>query len=260
MCDTIYEFAESPCEIVILSCGNPSVTASPCQLPLHEGAFEVFMGQCVKRIYLKGGLSVVRVDNYRIQAQQAKARFLTYDQQKLAEKMGMETDADHLYIPMLRQRYRICRATGDMERQTAQGWVDGNSHGEVMTLLDLLCDSREDRFLSGWWKNMTSFGLMFHQNLLEDQRDVWAERFQNDQAGFRRACGALGGEPFPNGDIAYAIELFDGLKIVAQLWLGDEEFPPNLRFLWDENALQYIRYETMYFARGLLLQRLEENM
>ena len=51
---------------------------------------------------------------------------------------------------------------------------------------------------------------------------------------------------------------FDGLPIVIQLWLGDEEFPPSLRFLWDENALMYLRYETMYYAKGLLLQRLKE--
>lgn len=62
------------------------------------------------------------------------------------------------------------------------------------------------------------------------------------------------------GDAAYAIELFDGLSIVVQLWLGDEEFPPNLRFLWDENALDYIRYETMYFAKGMLLERIREEM
>ena len=44
------------------------------------------------------------------------------------------------------------------------------------------------------------------------------------------------------------------------LRLGDEEFPPGLRFLWDENALMYIRYETMYYAKGLLLQRLAEKL
>ena len=69
----------------------------------------------------------------------------------------------------------------------------------------------------------------------------------------------MGGTPLPQGDVAYAIELFDSLSIGIQLWLGDEEFPPSLRFLWDENALMYIRYETMYYARGLLLQRLAEK-
>ena len=63
-----------------------------------------------------------------------------------------------------------------------------------------------------------------------------------------------------SNDAAYAIELFDGLCIALQLWLGDEEFPARLRFLWDENALMYLKYETMYFARALLLRRLEKIM
>lgn len=201
-----------------------------------------------------------RTDNYLIQARQAKDWFLTYDQQKLVEKLHLEADEQFLYTTLLRRPYRIRRTTGDLERLEGGSWVDANSYEEVMTLLDLVCDSREDRFLSGRWKNMSAFGLMFHQNLLEHERDPWAEKFQNDLAGFHRACLALGGTPLPNGDAAYAIELFDGLPIALQLWLGDEDFPANLRFLWDENAKMYIRYETMYFARALLLRRLAEEM
>lgn len=203
---------------------------------------------------------MARTNNYLIQARQAKARFLTYDQSRLIAKLNLRSDGEYLYVPMLGQTYRISRTSGDMQRQTAGDWVDGNSYDEVMTLLDLLCDSREDRHISGRWKNMTSFGLMFHQNLLEEQKDPWAEKFQADPEGFRKACLALDGTPLPNGDIAYAIELFDGLPIAVQLWFGDDEFPPNLRFLWDENALMYIKYETMYFAKGMLLSRIEEQM
>lgn len=174
--------------------------------------------------------------------------------------MKLEADDTYLYIPMFSQKYRIHRKTGRMDRLAASGWVSANSHGEVMTLLDLLCDSREDRFLSGRWKAMTAFGLMFHQNLAETTQDPWADRFEKDPENFRRACEALGGHPVPVGDIAYAIELFDGLEILVQLWFGDEEFPASLRFLWDENALMYLKYETMWYAKGLLLERLKEHL
>ena len=203
---------------------------------------------------------MARTNNYLIQAQQAKQRFLTYDSQALIRKLTLKADEDFLYVPILCQTYRIRRTTGDIDRFTGTAWVDANSYEEVMTLLDLVCDSREDRHLSGRWKNMSAFGLQFHQNLLEGTRDPWAEAFQADQEGFRRACIALGGKPLPNGDIAYAIELFDGLPVAIQLWLGDEEFPPSLRLKWDENAGMYIRYETMYFAKALLLDRIAEEM
>lgn len=201
-----------------------------------------------------------RKDNYRIQADQAKQHFLTYDQEKLVDKLKLKADGQFLYTALFSREYRICRATGDMERWEAAGWVDANSFEEVMTLLDLICDSKEDRFISGRWKNMRDFGLMFHQNLLENRKDPWASLFQDRPDDFCRACEALGGEKLPNGDIAYSMEVFDGLPIMLQLWFGDEEFPPNLRILWDENALMYLRYETMYFARGLLFAILKEKM
>ena len=199
-------------------------------------------------------------DNYQIQAAQAKQRFLDYDQQKLIGKLKLAADGLYLYPVLLGNTYRLSRKSGDLERLTGDAWVDANTFAEIMTILDLVCDSREDRFLSCRWKNMPDFGLMFHRSLLEESRDPWAERFDADPEGLRRACLAMGGIPIPQGDVAYAIELFDGLCIGIQLWLGDEEFPPSLRFLWDENALMYIRYETMYYARGLLLQRLAEKM
>ena len=126
-----------------------------------------------------------------------------------------------------------------------------------MTLLDLLCDSREDRFLTGNWKSMQAFGNQIHRNLLEQPRDAAAERFAKNMDRFELACRSLGGTAVPMGDMGFAIELFDGLKIAVALWRADEDFPAALRYYWDENALMYIRYETMYYAVDLLRSRLK---
>lgn len=201
---------------------------------------------------------MARVNNYLIQAQQAKALFLRYDQQKLIEKLKLRSDEQYLYVNLLCKLYRINRTTGDLERQE-EAWVDANTFEEVLTLMDLVCDSRPDRYLSCRWKNMLSFGHMFHQNLLEE-RNPFAEMIQENQEAFRRACTALGGKPLPNGDIAYAFEVFDGLPIAIQFWEGDEEFPPSVRYMWDENALMYLRYETMYYAVNLLKERIDKQM
>ena len=201
-----------------------------------------------------------RTNNYIIQAQQAKRRFTTYDQSRIIAKLKLRHDKEYLYTAMLSEAYRIHRETGEIFRETENGWIPTEDFGEVMTLLDLLCDSREDRFLTGKWKSLTDFGLMFHRSLLEGKADPWAESFESDPEGFRKACLSLGGKPFPKGDIAYTIELFDGLSILIQLWFGDEEFPACLRFLWDENALMYLKYETMHFAKGLLLEKIRERM
>lgn len=200
-----------------------------------------------------------RRDNYAIAAEQARRRFLQYDQQALARKLKADMDDTWLYTAMLSQPYRIRRDTGEISRFCQNRWIDANSFQETLTLLDLVCDSREDRHPSGRWKNMNDFGHGFHQPLLE-RRDPLARQFQRDSQAFARACRALGGEKHPLGDEAYSMEVFDGLRLLLQLWFGDEEFPARLRFLWDENALMYLKYETMYYAVALVQQRILENM
>jgi hypothetical protein len=71
----------------------------------------------------------------------------------------------------------------------------------------------------------------------------------------------LGDRPESSGaDIGYTLELVDGLRIFVQLWHGDEEFAPRVRCLWDENTKMYLRYETTWYAVGLLMGRIREEM
>ena len=200
-----------------------------------------------------------RRDNYAITVQRAKTLFLEYDQQALARKLGAELDEEYFYVRFLSEAYRICRTTGDFSRFCNGSWVDANSFEEVLTILDLVCDSKEDRHPSGSWKNMRDFGHGFHQQMLE-QRDPWAEFFQQKPEQFAGACESLGGEKYPLGDVAYSIPVFDDLQLLVQLWFGDEEFPAQLRYLWDGNALMYLRYETMFYAVPLVLKRIKERM
>lgn len=198
-------------------------------------------------------------NNYYLQTLQAKQRFLSYDQSALIRKLDLTADENYLYVNFLCKPHRIDRTTGDLFRSTQQTWQPADTHSEVMTLLDLVCDSREDRFLTGRWKQMSSFGLLFHRELLEG-RDATADGFSRNLPSLHRACQRLGGIPMPTGDVSYAIELFDGLRSWLQFWQGDDEFPHQIRYLWDENALMYLKYETMYFAVNLLLRRLREEM
>lgn len=199
------------------------------------------------------------VDNYRLQVEGAKKYFLRYDQEKLIRKLKLKADEDYLYTRMLGKDYRIHRSSGTVERLDTD-WTETNAHGEVMTLLDLVCDSREDRFVSGEWQNMNNFSAVYHRSLMEDQGDPFAQNVQDHRDAFCRACEALSGVPGPGGDVSYALPLFDGLPVAVQFWEGDDEFPPRVRWLWDENALMYLKYETMWFALGLLKNRIREQM
>ena len=200
-----------------------------------------------------------RVNNYLIQASQAKERFLTYDQQKLVDKFRLDADEMYIYVNLLCKPYRIQRDTGHMEFFDGAIWQDGNSYVEVMTVLDLLCDSRDDRRCTGKLASMASFGRIFYRSSYDDKPDPAAQWIQENLESFREACAQLG-TPIPGGDFGFAFELFDGLRMGLHFWEGDEEFAPRLRFLWDENALQYLRFETMHMAASLLLKSLKEKM
>lgn len=198
-------------------------------------------------------------DNYRLQVEAAKKYFLRYDQQQLIKKLDLQQDEHYLYTRMLSKDYRIHRQSGNVER-LEDTWQETNDHSQVMTLFDLVCDSRPDRWPARRWQNMTNFGRVFHRSLMETQSDPFAQSIQDNPAGFRRACENLGGTPGPGGDISYALPFFDTLTVAIQFWEGDDEFPPRVRWLWDENALMYLKYETMWFALGLLRSTLRAEM
>lgn len=192
------------------------------------------------------------MDNYDLQRQAAQKRFLTYDQQVILDKFHLEADDRWLYTKMFSIPYRLCRRTGLLERQMGGRWEDANTFNEVLTLLDALCDAKDDRHLAGAFQSTQAFDNQFHSGLLELTDDPLAAAFDRDIAGFHRACQALEGRTVSGGDAAYAIELLDGLEVMVQFWFADEDFPAQLQFFWDKNALQYLRYETMYYALGLL--------
>ena len=196
-------------------------------------------------------------DNYQIQMQNAQKFFLRYDQEKLIQKLHLHADEDYLFVILFRTLYRINRKTGSFECYRGV-WQDSNIFGVVMTVLDILCDSKEDRLPTGHWVSTQHFGKHIHTGLLEPEEDPLATAFDKTPGAFRKACLALGGHPIAGGDEAYAVEVMDGLEIGIHFWYGDDEFPAQLRFYWDENAPMYLKYETMHYTLGYLRSLLKQ--
>ena len=84
-------------------------------------------------------------DNYAIQAEDARLRFLTYDQ----SAMPVQKDAKYLYLPFCGFDYRISRADGHIFRRVGDNWLPADSHGEVLTIFDYLCDAKPHRTPAG---------------------------------------------------------------------------------------------------------------
>lgn len=198
-----------------------------------------------------------KIDNYQIQAQRARQRFLTYDQQQIIAKSPLTFDDDYLYLPVLDRTCMIRRQTGELFWQECGVCTPSHDPCDAMTIFDYLCDSRRDRYLSGEFIAMANFGHQFHSGLLESGAPSALERrADQDLPGFCRVCRALGGEPVTGGDAGFRLRFFPDLPVVLRFWASDEEFPAQLRFYWDKNTLFYLRYETMYYALGILQSRL----
>ena len=138
-----------------------------------------------------------RRDNYRIQLEQAKQRFLTYDQQELIGRCRLGYDSAYFYFRFLSEEHRICRVSGDMERFHGGCWVDANSFGEIMTVLDWLCDSREDRYIANRWVNVVNQSFSVHRSLQEDGPDPNADFLTGIQMPLRQPVKRCGGRRCP---------------------------------------------------------------
>ena len=197
-------------------------------------------------------------DNYAIQVEQAKKLFLTYDQTAIIRKLDLEADEDYLYLPFLGCTYRIHRATANVEKREGDGpYGDGNSFNEVLTIFDALCYSRADGQLSGQWVSLSALGGGVHNPATVDSIFLRASEalsaYQNNLAA---ALESLGGTRMPQGEPGYRLDVFPFLPLYFQYWRADEEFPAQVRLLWDANTTDFIHYETAYYLANFFFTRL----
>ena len=198
-----------------------------------------------------------RKNNYEIQAGQARKLFCAHDLDAVARAHGLRTDGDFLYLRLLSEDYRVSRADGYIARRDSGAWLPADGFDETLTIFDLLCDAKPGRRAAGAWKTTLDFGGQVHRGLMEPNRaDALELLYDRRPELLERACLRLGGTPMAGADVSFSLPFCEELRIAVQFWHGDDEFAPRLRVLWDANADQYLRYETMYYAIGLLKSRL----
>ena len=200
-----------------------------------------------------------RPNNYAVMEEQARLRFLTYDQSQILAKSPVKFDESYIYLPVFDSVSRVSRATGHVTWLERGEYRPGPRQHDTLTVYDYLCDAAPDRALSGTWRSHAALGSHVHSGLTEEASPLETTIDHNPDT-FQQVCTALGGVPFPHCDIGFTLKLFPDLPITLQFWHSDEEFPPRLRFLWDSNTTQFIRYETTYFAIGLIQARLTALM
>ncbi len=198
------------------------------------------------------------INNYALALQNARKYFLEWNQTEIIERGQLRADERFLYLNFLAQPFRIRRDTGEVENL-----VLGQAAGfeESLSIYDYLCRIGPLPRMEGELRSAGSLrhaGQSSPSEVRLHQRQ--ADYLQAHRSALEPALARLSLAPFPQGDYACRFAVFDALSAVFQFWEGDEEFPPSVRFLWCENVLDFLKFETLYYVMGCFFHRLESQM
>ncbi len=196
------------------------------------------------------------MDNYAIALQNAKRHFCTYDPQKLVAQSPAWLRDGKICTCFLGEDVEIEVGTGEIT-------VGGQPANfcQALTVFDWLCDRKKDAWALWEYCPITSLpGVLVSGSGLVIRTDALAEKIDRNPEAFERACRALGGAPMFTADIAYELPVFPDMGMALKFYHADEDFPASLTFLWDQNILCFIRYETVYYLASCVRDRLEKAM
>ena len=201
-------------------------------------------------------------NNYEQMRDKMRGAFLQYDQQKMIDKFHLDHDAAYLYLTFLSRAYRIDRSTG-VVTWSDDGFVQTTEadYNESMTIYDVLCYSKDDCRLAGRFCPLhAAKGCASTVRVGGDLFQPAAKQFQGRTELLQKALWTLGSPSPLGGDVSAEIRVFPFLPVVVQFWDADEEFPASFTMLYDENILDYMHFETVFFMTAHLLARLQETV
>ena len=199
------------------------------------------------------------ISNYEQTRNRMRQAFLKYDQRKMTEKFHLKQDEQYLYVNFCSRNYGIERGTG-----TVVWWKDGSrieaDFNVSMTIYDVLCCSAQDCHPAGRYCSLyAAKGCVKTVQVGDKLFQPTAEYFSGRLDLLRAVCSRLGQLSSIKGDLSAVIPVFDFLPVCLRFWDADEEFPASLQILYDENILDFMRFETVFYMTDHLLGRLKET-
>jgi len=196
------------------------------------------------------------MDNYEISRDRAQDYFLNFDQNALIQTWNLSHDTDTLMLEFFGKPYTICRKTGMITCDDTQAGFE-----ETLTLFDLLCHQDGSATASGHFAPVNSLkGAAKGAGVEKDFYRGYADAFDQAPRQFAAACQALGGKSVPMGDLGFRFTMFRDLDVILKFYHADEDFPASITLLWDENLLDFMFYETVFYTAGFLLKAIYAQM
>lgn len=191
-------------------------------------------------------------DNYKMLYDQSRERFLTFPQQPMIDFFRLAHDRENLYFRILGEEAVLSRSTGELLCAGKRAGFD-----EACAVYDILSRAGDRPRLSGRWVSITDLGgniAASHVGTLTADLRAIEGRLEE----VKDMCRAWGGVEQKQGDLSFIVPFTDFFPIWVQVWEGEEELGISARYncLWDANTLDFMFYETTWYARGYLLDRL----
>lgn len=86
--------------------------------------------------------------------------------------------------------------------------------------------------------------------------DKLAQQFGSEPDAFTEAALLVGGRNLSLGDVAYSFEALPRVPVAVVCWLGDEDFPPSYRILFDQAVHHYLPTDACAILGSTLTSRL----
>lgn len=200
------------------------------------------------------------LSNYEIMRNQMRSEFIKYDQTKMIQKYSLKNDPEYLYLDFVLRHYRINRKNGMAEwsEDCFMNCMEAD-YNESMTIYDVLCYAKNTSGLSGKYCSLNMLkGTVKSSAPGSNMFQTAADFFNGKVKELGEVCELLGEKADIKGDVAAKLYPFSFLPVIIQYWEADDEFPANLKFMFDENILEYMHYETIFFMTGHLISRIQD--
>lgn len=198
----------------------------------------------------KSGIQKPAVSNYDHMAADASRIFLSYDQEAILSRWPLKHGASSIYVNYIGREFRIDRMTGKVWQKDEPAGFDA-----TLAILDMVCSKGGKPHASGQWltlQQMTSVAGAGPVSMDSYLRSLAPLAGHVDQ--LTKACQKIGGTPVKGGEVSCLIPVFDDFPVWLQYWDADDEFPASLSILWDSTTPQHLKYETLWYVMGDLIQ------
>ncbi|MFH1260254.1 MAG: DUF3786 domain-containing protein [Elusimicrobiota bacterium] len=153
-------------------------------------------------------------------------------------------EGGNFYLPFLNQEYVF--SLTDKTMIASSGPITNFIH--LWVFLSYLLGTKDIPLANSWVseKELTD-GAFFFKGPHQLYVDPISKKFGHNREAFLKRGLELGGEKLSGyGDAALRLPVFPRLPLLYVLWTGDEEFPPNVKILFDPTVTSHLNLDTIW--------------